>query len=141
MSPLLLALAVLGPSPAGEGWWNPEWKFRRPIAVNNRLDRPLEKDFTMQVEIDPEYLGIRDRCRADWGDWALVYHGVRIPCLLQPGRGKGLLMNFRIREDIKAGSIDSYLLYYGNPGAAPVKVSPEEVFEFFEDFSRPESLA
>lgn len=140
MKPLLLLLALLGPVPSGEGWWQREWKFRRPIAVNNRLDKPLEKGFTMQVEIDPDYLGIRDRSRTDFADWALVHKGTRIPAIVQPGRAKTQLVSFRIVEEIKAASFDGYLLYYGNPEAVAPKVAPEEVFEFYEDFSRPEAL-
>lgn len=141
MKPLLLAVVLLTPSPAGEAWWNRDWKFRRPISVSNRLDRPLEKGFTMQVEIDPDYLGIRDRSRPDFGDWALVHRGSRIPCLVRPGRGKTVTVSFRIADDIQAASIESYLLYYGNPDAAPVPAAPDMIFECFEDFSRPELLA
>jgi len=138
---LLLLLSLLGTAPAGEGWWNQDWKFRRPIAVNNRLDKPLEKGFTLQVEIDPDYLGIRNRSKVDFGDWALVHKGTRIPVFVQPGRAKTRLVSFRIVEEIKAATFDGYLLYYGNPDAVAPKVAPEEVFEFYEDFSRPEALA
>jgi hypothetical protein len=140
MESLLILIALCAPSPAGEGWWSKDWKFRRPIAINNRLDRPLDKGFTMQIEIDPDYLGIRDHSRTDFGDWAVVHKGVRIPAFVQPSRARILLISFRIVDDIKAGSFDGYLLYYGNPDATPPKVAPEEIFEFFEDFSRPESL-
>jgi hypothetical protein len=141
MNALLLATALLAASPPGEAWWNRDWKFRRPIAVRNRLDRPLEKGFTMDVELDPDYLSLRNRSRADFGDWVLVHHGTRLPSLVQPGRGKSVILSFRIDGEIPAGSIDPYLLYYGNPDAAPAPVAPEEIFEFFEDFSRPEALA
>ncbi|HVR83641.1 MAG TPA: hypothetical protein VMU54_04970 [Planctomycetota bacterium] len=140
MESLLIALALLAPFPTGEGWWNKDWKYRRPMAVNNRLDHPLGKGFTMQVEFDPDYLGIRDHSRTDLGDWVLIHDGVRIPTHLQPGRATTLLLSFRIVDDIKAGAFDGYFLYYGNPDAVPRKTAPEEVFEFFEDFSRPESL-
>src|ERR1700730_17444367 len=108
---LLIALALLAPSPPGEGWWDKNWKYRRPIAVNNRLDKPLEKGYTLQVEIDPDYLGIRDRSRTDFGDWALIHKGIRLPALVQPGRAKSRLLGFRIFDDIPAGSFDGYLLY------------------------------
>ncbi|HEV3029308.1 MAG TPA: hypothetical protein VG457_17140, partial [Planctomycetota bacterium] len=140
MESLLVALTLLAPFPAGEDWWNRDWKYRRPLAVNNRLDHPLGKGFTMQVEFDPDYLGIRERSRTDLGDWALIHHGVRIPVFIHPGRAKTLLLSFRIVDDIKAGSFECYFLYYGNPDAVPGKTGPEEVFEFFENFSRPESL-
>src|SRR5579862_4746435 len=141
MKPLLLALAWLAPSAAGEAWWNHDWKFRRPTAVSNRLDRPLEKGFTMQVEIDPEYLGIRDHSRSDFGDWRLVRQGVPVPCVVHPGRGKTQTLSFRIAEPVKAGALDAYLLYYGNPEVPPEKVTPDQVFEFYETFARPEALA
>lgn len=141
MKPLLLALALLAPSAAGEAWWNKDWKYRRPIAVNNRLERPLEKGYTLQIDVDPDYLGLRDRSKGDFSDWTLVHRGVRIPCFLQAGRGKSQILNFRLVQDIPAGAFDGYLLYYGNPEAAPAAPAPDEVFEFYEDFSRPEALA
>lgn len=141
MKPLLVALALLGPSPAGEGWWDPAWKYRRPLQVTNRLDRALEKGHTMQVEVDPDYLGIRDRSKADFSDWTLVRGGVSLPCLVQPGRAKTQLLSFRLAADIKPGGGDAYHLYYGNPGAAAGTTLPADVFEFHEDFSRPEALA
>jgi hypothetical protein len=141
MKPLLVALALLAPGASPEAWWNKDWKFRRPITVNNRLDRPLEKGFTMTVEVDPDYLGVREKSKAGLEDWALVRGDVRIPFLLQPGSGKTLLLGFRLREDIRAGVSDTYQLYYGNPEGAPLPATPEDAFEFFEDFSRPEALA
>ena len=47
MRALLIAAALLSPaSPrAGEDWWNKDWKFRRPITINNRLERPLGNSF------------------------------------------------------------------------------------------------
>src|SRR6188768_3113580 len=104
MKPLLVALALLAPAP--EAWWNKDWKFRRPITINNRLDRPLEKGFTMTVEVDPDYLGVRAKSKAALEDWALVRGDVRIPFLLQPGNGKTLSLGFRLREDIRAGASD-----------------------------------
>jgi hypothetical protein len=138
--PLALALLALA-SPAGEGWWNPDWKFRRPLAVRNRLDRPLEKGFTMQVDVDPDYLGMREHSRQDLGDWMLVRRGVRVPALLRPGRGKAVALHFRIPEEIPVGGADAYFLYYGNPQSEPAATAPGEVFEYYEDFSKPESLA
>jgi len=140
MKPLLLALAFLCPA-APEAWWNKDWKFRRPITINNRLDHPLEKGFTLTVEVDPDYLGVREKSKAALEDWALVRGDVRIPFLLQPGGGKTLSLGFRLREDIRAGTSDTYSLYYGNPGGAALPASPEDAFEFYEDFSRPEALA
>src|SRR6185295_14277362 len=50
-------------------------------------------------------------------------------------------VNFRLAEEIRAEGIGKYQLYYGNPNAEAVKTEPSDVFEFYEDFSRPELLA
>jgi len=140
MKPLLFALVLA--LPAGpEAWWNKEWKFRRPVTLTNRLERVLEKGFTVQVEIDPDYLGLREKSKAGLEDWALVRGGERVPFLLQPGKGKSQLLCFRTAADLKAGSSDNYHLYYGCPGAERVDVKPDQVYELWEDFSRPEALA
>jgi hypothetical protein len=140
MKPLLLAAALLSPADP-DPWWNTDWQFRRPVRITNRLDRPLEKGFTVQVEIDPDYLGIRAKSKAGLEDWALVRGGERLPLLLQPGRGKTYVLTFRTAADIAAEKSDGYALYYGFPGATPSPARPDLVYEFWEDFSRPESLA
>lgn len=143
MKSLLLAAALLSPAaaPAGEPWWNRDWKYRRPITLNNRLDRPLEKGFTMQVEVDPDYLGIRANSKPGLDDWALVRAGERVPFSLQPGRGKTLLVCFRTAAEIRAGASDNYYLYYGSPEAKAAPAPLDQIYELWEDFSRPEALA
>ena len=140
MKPLLLALALCVPA-GPEAWWNKEWKYRRPLTITNRLERVLDKGFTVQVEVDPEYLGIREKSKAGLEDWALVRGGERIPFLLQPGKGKSQLLCFRTSADLKGGSSDNYHLYYGCPAAERDPVRPDQVYELWEDFSRPEALA
>src|SRR5882672_1200007 len=139
MNALLAVLALL--AAGDEAWWNRDWKFRRALVVNNRLDRALEKGYTMQVEIDPDYLGLRDKSTSGFEDWALVHRGERVAFLIQPARGKSLVLSFKTAGEIRAGDRDPYLLYYGNPAAPPARSAAEDVFEFFEDFSRPETLA
>lgn len=143
MKPLLMSALLLCPAPpaAGEAWWNKEWKFRRPLVIHNRLDRPLENGFTLQVEVDADYLGIREKSKTAFEDWVLVRSGVRVPCLLQPGRGKAPLLCFRTAADIAPGASDGYFLYYGAPEASAAPVPPGQIYEYFEDFSRPEALA
>jgi hypothetical protein len=140
MKPLLLAVALFLPA-SPDGWWNKDWKFRRPLTITNRLERVLEKGFTLQVEVDADYLGIRDKSKAGLEDWALVRGGERVPFLLQPGRGKARLLCFRTAADLKAGGSDTYHLYYGSPAAEAVPVRPDQIYELWEDFSRPEALA
>jgi hypothetical protein len=142
MKPLLLLLLALTWSPSlGEPWWNKEWKYRRPIAIRNRGDKPFAKGFTMQIEADPDYLQVRDKSKAGLEDWALVRRGERLPLLLQPSAEKTVRLCFRSAAEIPAGGSDAYYLYYGCPDAAPLRTSPDEVFELWEDFSRPEALA
>jgi hypothetical protein len=141
MKPLLLLLALSFSAPAGEPWWNKEWKYRRPIAIRNRGDKPLAKGFTMQIDVDPDYLQIRDKSKAGLEDWALVRRGERLPLLLQPSGASGVRLCFRSAAELPSGGTDAYFLYYGSPDAAGLKTSPDEVFELWEDFSRPEALA
>src|SRR5262245_28977762 len=128
MKSLLVALVLVLPS-GQEKWWNAEWKFRRPLTISNRLERVLEKGFTVQVEIDPDYLGIREKSKAGLEDWALVRGGERVPFLLQPGKGKNQLICFRTAADLKAGGTETYHLYYGCPRAEAVPVKPDQVYE------------
>jgi hypothetical protein len=138
---LLWLLALGGTLPAAQPWWNKDWKYRRPIAIRNRGEKPLAKGFTMQIDVDPDYLQIRDKSRAGMEDWALVRRGERLPLLLEPSGVKGVRLSFRSAADIPAGGSDAYFLYYGCPDAPPVRTPPDEIFELWEDFSRPEALA
>src|SRR5215831_987264 len=141
MKPFLLVLVLPWLSPPGEAWWNKEWKYRRPISIRNRGEKPLAKGFTMQIEVDPDYLQLRDKSKAGLEDWALVRRGERLPLLLQPAGTKGVRLCFRTAADIAMNGSDAYFLYYGSPDAAPLKTSPDDVFDLWEDFSRPEALA
>jgi hypothetical protein len=138
---LLCFLALTWAAPAGEPWWNKEWKYRRPIAIRNRGEKPLAKGFTMQIDVDPDYLQIRDKSKAALEDWALVRRGERLPLVLQPSGPKNIRLCFRSAAEIPADGADAYFLYYGCPDAAPLRTAPDEVFELWEDFSRPEALA
>jgi hypothetical protein len=140
MKPLALALALLGAAPPDDAWWNRDWRFRRPVTLRNPGDHALAKGYTMQLEVDPDYLQIRDKSRPELEDWALVRGGERVPFLLQPS-GRVLRMCFRTAAEIPANADDRYYLYYGAPGAAAARATADEVFDFWEDFSRPEALA
>jgi hypothetical protein len=143
MNALLIALALVCRCvPTSEDVrWNKDWKFRRPLSITNRLSRPLERGFTLQVEIDPDYLGIRDKSKAGLEDWALVRGALRIPFLLRPGPGRTVVLCFRTVEELRPAASDGYYLYYGAPDSTPTPVAQDQVFEFWEDFSRPEALA
>ncbi len=142
MKPLFFLLAVLGLCPASAApWWNPAWPFRRSIAITNHLDRALEKGFTLHVEIDPDYLGIRGKSKPGFEDWRLVRGAETVPFLVQPGKGKAVVLCFRTAENIPARGSDSYHLYFGNSGAEAERAARDQVYEMAEDFSRPETLA
>jgi hypothetical protein len=140
MKSILLGLALWAAAPR-DGWWNSGWSYRRPVAILNRGERPLPKGFTMQVEVDPDYLQIRGKSKAGLEDWALVRGGERLPLLILPAERKVVRLCFRTAAEIPAGGVDTYYLYYGAPEAAPVKTAADEIFELSEDFSRPEALA
>ena len=91
----------------------------------------------MQIDVDPDYLQIRGKSKVGLEDWALVRRGERLPLLLQPSGAKGIRLCFRTAADVPASGADAY----GSPDAAPQKTSPDEIFELWEDFSRPEALA
>jgi hypothetical protein len=146
MKPLLGCVALwsaLAAPPSGEGWWNSAWKFRRPIAVKNNLDAELQAGFPIQMDLDLDFLGLRDKVKKDLSDLAVVHRGKRLPLVLLPGRpGEKLRLGFRTAAALRAGASDAgYALYYGNPDAAPEPGLPSQLFEIYEDFSRAESLA
>jgi len=144
MKSLLLVCLALTPAQAGEGWFDREWKFRRPVVVKNNLDVELKAGYPVEVEIDLDFLGIREKSKKDLSDLAMVHRGnKRLPLALLPGRAAGkVLLGFRTPADLRAAATDSgYALYYGNPGAVPEPTSPGQLYEVYEDFSRAEAFA
>jgi hypothetical protein len=133
----LLAFQTAG----GSEWWSSDWKFRRSVTVTNHLERPLEKGYTLEIEIDPDYLGIRGKSKSELDDWALVRGRERLPHLLAPGSGKKVRLCFRTPVDLPAGGSERYYLYYGAPGAHVAPAPPGDIYELWEDFARPEALA
>jgi len=138
-------IAILGflsllQAQAPDGWWDREWTCRRRLAVRNNLEETLKAGFQVQIEFDADYLGLRQKARPDLSDLALVHAGRPIPFSLLPSatRGRHVLW-FGAAADIRpSGADDRYALYYGNPKAPPAPGGP--VFDFFEDFSRPDAL-
>ncbi len=128
---------------AGEGWWDPAWRHRRRIAVRNNLAGDLKAGHPLQVEFDAGYLGVLDRAKGDLSDLTLVHGGRPAPFALLPGRSAShRILAFRTASDLAARGTDGgYALYFGNPDAAPSSATADAVFEFSEDFSRPETLA
>lgn len=140
---MLCLLALAGAAPPQEGWFDPAWKHRRRISVRNNLDGELKAGYPLQVEFDPAYLGLLEKSRRDFADLALVHAGRRVPFALLPGRSPDRrLLAFRTAADLAARASDArYALYFGNPEAASGAAGPEAVFDFYEDFTRPDDLA
>ncbi len=138
---ILLALLALLP-PAGDGWWSRDWSHRRRILLRNNLDASLRAGHQIQIEFDAAYLGILGKSRADLSDLVLVHRDRPLDLALLPTREKDRrVLWFRTPADIPPrGADEGYALYYGNPGAPAREGSRERIFDFFEDFSRPEAL-
>ncbi|MBI2901782.1 MAG: hypothetical protein HYY17_16475 [Planctomycetes bacterium] len=120
---------------AQDDWWNPDWKFRRRIAIQNHIEGPLPKGHQLCVEFDPDYLGISAKASREHADLVLVHAGKEIPCRLLPGRPGRVALWFRSVEEIARDGRDGrYALYYGN-AAGRRSGDESSVFDFFEDFS------
>lgn len=128
--PLLLAALA-----AQDGWWDAEWTARRRIAVRNGLERPLPAGFPVDIEIDPAFLELAGRARADLADAVVVHAGRRRPHAVLPAReGARAVLCFALAEEIPAGAADGrYALYYGRASAAPPGPSPFDEALDFED--------
>jgi hypothetical protein len=141
MKTLLVLLACL--VPAQDAWWNGGWTFRRRIAIKNNLEGDLKAGYPVQIEIDAEYLGIQEKANRDFSDLVVVHGGKRIPSAILPGRSAACrVIAFRTAADLPGGARDeSYAFYYGNPAAPPEADARGSIFEFYEDFSDPKTLA
>jgi hypothetical protein len=136
---ILLFLAAFQARPA-DGWWDRAWAHRRRLSVRNNLEEALKAGHQVRVDIDPEFLGLPGKARPDLSDLTVVHSGRAVPSALLPSREKGRwVLWFRAAADIPPAAADpGYAIYYGHP-AAPAPPAGA-VFDFFEDFSRPDSI-
>ena len=133
MLSLVAALALQDP------WWDAAWKLRRALAVRNAAAEAVAAGTPVELEIDPDFLGLRDKGRPGLADLAVVRGGRRIPHVLRPSAdGRRLSLAFPLAEAVAPGKSDAYALYYGNPAGAP---PAEAAFPLVEDFARPPALA
>lgn len=128
----LLLLALLVPQ---DGWWDPAWPARRKITIRNGLDRPLPAGTPVEIEIDPAFLELTGRARADLADLAVVHAGRRRPHAILPAREAArAVLCFTLAADVAAGAVDGRTaLYYGNASAAPPAGSPFDEALSFDD--------
>ncbi len=133
MLTLLAALALQ------DAWWDAAWKLRRSLAVRNAAADAVAAGLPVELEIDPDFLGLRDKARPGLADLAVVRAGRRLPHVLRPSAdGRRYALAFPLAEAIPPGKTDAYALYYGNPGGAPPAGA---AFPLAEDFARPPALA
>jgi hypothetical protein len=114
-------------------WWDAAWTYRRALTVRNGTDAAFAAGLPVELEIDPDFLGLRDKARPGLADLAVVRGGRRIAHVLRPSLdGRRLTLAFPLAEEIKAGGSDAgYALYYGNAEGRP----PAERAFYAEDFS------
>lgn len=129
---LPLLLALLAPQ---DGWWDSAWPARRKITVRNGLDRPLPGGTPVEIEIDPAFLELTNRARADLADLVVVHVGRRRPHAILPAREAArAVLCFALADGIAAGAVDGrYALYYGHASAAPPAGSPFDEALTFDD--------
>lgn len=139
MKPILALFLLVLPQAAD---WPGEWKHRRKLALRNNLDGPLAAGYPVSVELDVDYLGLGGKAKKDLSDLLLTHKGKTLPFCLLPGRTpRHHALWFRTAEDLPpAGADPAYAIHYGNPAATNRPEPPDKVFDFYEDFSRPESL-
>lgn len=129
---MLLLLALLAPQDA---WWDGAWTARRKVVVRNGLERPLPAGFPVEIEIDPAFLELTGRARADLADLAVVHAGRRRPHAILPAREAArAVLCFSLAEEVPVGAADPrYALYYGNASASAPPGSPFDEVLAFDD--------
>ena len=139
MMTLLLALSPALSAAEGltqDGWWDAAWGQRRRLEVRNGSDHALAAGTPVELEVDPAFLELAGRAKADLSDLAIVHGGKRLPHVLLPGRMPDRrTMAFATASELPAGRADGgYALYYGNPAGRPPEGTP---FELYEPFAEP----
>lgn len=119
-------------------WWDAAWTYRRALTVRNGTDAAFAAGLPVELEIDPDFLGLRDKARPGLADLSIVRGGRRIPHVLRPSLdGRRLTLAFPLAAEIKAGGSDAgYALYYGNAEGRP----PAERAFYAQDFSGEEAV-
>jgi hypothetical protein len=132
-------LALLAALSLQDAWWDAGWKLRRALTVRNGTDAAFEAGRPVDLEIDLDFLSLRDKARPGLADLAVVRGGRRIAHVLRPSAdGRRFTLTFPLGGEIASGASDvGYALYYGNPEGKPPEGRP---FPFFQDFSSADGL-
>ncbi len=132
-------LALIAALSLQDAWWDAAWKLRRGLDVRHAGTEAVEAGLPVELEIDPDFLGLRDKGRPGLSDLAVVHAGRRIPHVLRPSvDGRRYALAFPLAETLAPGQAAAYALYYGNPAGAPPAAVP---FPLVEDFTATPALA
>ncbi len=130
--------ATLDPT---DSWWDMNYENRRLINISNPSSSILVENYSMLLVVDTTGIDFQD----DGDDLRIVYwNGSKN---IELDRFNDSFFNitttnlwFRIQSDISPGGYDdNYYMYYNNPDATNPPNNGSNVFEFFDDFNRPNS--
>ncbi len=124
-----------------DSWWNKEYENRRLINITNPSNSILVQNYTMLVVVDTT----GEEFKSNGDDLRIVYwngtHNIEIDRYNSTSfDDPSTEIWFRIQSNISSrGYSDNYYIYYNNKDALNPPSNGSRVFEFFDDFNRPNS--
>jgi LPXTG-site transpeptidase (sortase) family protein len=125
-------------------WWSPSWQFARVITVSTFANSPIDgyAGYTARLVLNTTD-GTRFLSNCD--DLRIVYWNgaTNIPLdrVVSNCGTPATDVWFRLQANIAPSSSDSsYVLYYGNPSAGGAPADPRQVYLWWDDFNRPDTV-
>jgi hypothetical protein len=118
------------------GWWDPSWRYRAPVVINNTLNSNTLKDYQVLVTLDTQTLISQGKMRSDCGDIRVVDDaGNQLSYWIEPGTCNTRNTKIWVKvSTIPGGGTITIYIYYGNPNAASMS-NGYATFDDFDDFS------
>jgi LPXTG-site transpeptidase (sortase) family protein len=125
-------------------WWSPSWQYARVITVSTFANSPIDgyAGYTVRLVLNTTD-GTRFLPSCD--DLRIVYWNgaTNIPLdrVVSNCGNSATEVWFRLQANIAPSSSDSsYVLYYGNPSAGGAPADPRQVYLWWDDFNRPDTV-
>jgi len=125
-------------------WWNPAYKYRKPINISNQHNSDLPKGYSVNISVNTNDLYSHQKLRSDGKDLRIVWYNSSSEAWLELDRVNETNFNtvntqiwFKTQVSINPNTDDTnYYLYYGNEYADNPPENKSKVYDVYDDFTQ-----
>ncbi|MFW9820657.1 MAG: NosD domain-containing protein, partial [Candidatus Thorarchaeota archaeon] len=130
-------------------WWNSSYAYRVPLKLVNKYSRELPKGYSVNVSVNTANLISTGKLRNDGKDLRIVWYNASSEVWEELHRINETNFNtndtriwFKTQVLINPNTYDgSYYLYYGCKDCDKPLTNKSKIYDFFDDFTKPDGPA